>query len=322
MKLSRELKTAIIVLGGIILFILGFSYLKSNNLFDNSRTFYAVYDNVNGLATGTNVDINGLKVGSIHSIEFLNSTGNLLVTFSVDSDFKFSRNSEAELYDTGIIGGKGLRIIPVFDGGPNAKSGDTLEAKIRPGITELVTQRLNPLQEKLEGVMINADSVLAGMDKVMNEKSRSHLRNVIANLDETVKEFKATSYRINGFLKENQDNMTASVTNIKKISEDFSKLSDSLSNADISGSIEKLKSTMDNLNSVVAKIEAGEGSVGKLLNDETLYQNLEQASLDLQLLLEDLRLNPKRYVHFSLFGKKAKPYEANSDTLTIIQNND
>lgn len=115
MKLSRELKTGIIVIGGILLFLMGFSYLKSSPLFDNSKTLYAVYPNVGGLQTGTVVSVNGYGVGKVTGIRFLDTQGNLMVTFSVDSDFTFSKNSTVELYDTGIIGGKGLQINPVFD---------------------------------------------------------------------------------------------------------------------------------------------------------------------------------------------------------------
>ena len=124
------------------MFILGFSYLKSTPLFDNSKTFYAVYHHVGGLQSGTQVTINGFTVGKVNDIKFNDASGNLLVTFTVDNGFSFSKNSNAELYDTGIIGGKGIQIKPVFDDAVMAKSGDTLPSSTRPGLTELVQQRL------------------------------------------------------------------------------------------------------------------------------------------------------------------------------------
>ena len=139
MKLSREIKTGIIVIGGILLFILGFSYLKSNPIFNDSKVYYAVYDHIGGLQTGTQVSINGFSVGKVNDIRFKDVSGKLVVTFTVDKSFDFSENSIAELYDTGIIGGKGIQIIPVFDGASMAKSGDTLIAQIRPGITKCAT---------------------------------------------------------------------------------------------------------------------------------------------------------------------------------------
>ncbi|WP_150452638.1 MlaD family protein, partial [Arenibacter lacus] len=160
MKISREVKTGIIVIGGILLFILGFSYLKSTPLFDNSKTFYSVYPNVGGLQAGTQVTINGFSVGKVNDIRFNDEQGNLLVTFTVSNNFSFSKNSVAELYDTGIIGGKGIQIKPVFDGSAIAVSGDTLQSSNRPGLTELVQQRLTPLQLKVEDAISNADSLL------------------------------------------------------------------------------------------------------------------------------------------------------------------
>ena len=309
MKLSRELKTGIIIIGGIIMFILGFTYLKSSSLFDSSKTFYAVYKNVNGLTPGTSVDINGLNVGSIKDIRFLDDRGNLIVTFSVSEDFQFSENSEVEIYDTGIIGGKSLRIIPIFDGGAMAVNGDTLVSTMKPGITELVTQRLNPLQEKLEMLLTSADTVLVGMDKVMNEESRQNLRSGIDNLNEVLINMKSVSGKLDVFLDDNKENLDASLNNVNRLTANLAMVSDTIAKADLGKTIRALESTAANLNEMIAKIQQGEGSLSKLINDEELYNNLNNASGELQLLLEDMRLNPKRYVHFSLFGKKGEAYE-------------
>ena len=151
MKLSREVKTGIIVLAGIIALIFGLNYLKSSPFFENNKIFYAVYDHVGGLQPGTQVSINGLNVGNVQTIRFKDRSGKFVVTFSVSKDFEFSKNSIAELYETGIIGGKGIQINPVFDDAPMATSGDTLTSNIKPGITELVQQKLTPLQMKVEG---------------------------------------------------------------------------------------------------------------------------------------------------------------------------
>lgn len=316
MKLSRELKTAIIILGGILLFILGFTYLKSSSLFDSSKTFYAVYNNVNGLTPGTSVDINGLSVGSIKDIRFVDDRGNLVVTFSVGEDFEFSNNSEVEIYDTGIIGGKSLRIIPVFDGSPLAKTGDTLVSTIKPGITDLVTQRLNPLQEKLEMLLTSADTVLVGMDKVMNEESRENLRSGIASLDEVLNNLNSISGKLDSFLDANEDNLNNSLSNVKKITTNLAQVSDTLARADLGMTIRSLQSTAENLNQMIAKLQSGDGSMAKLINDDELYNKLNDASGQLKMLLEDMRLNPKRYVHFSVFGKKNQPYETPADSLS------
>ncbi|MEQ8216864.1 MAG: MlaD family protein [Arenibacter sp.] len=308
MKISREIKTGIIVLGGILLFILGFSYLKSTPLFDNSKTFYAVYHHVGGLQSGTQVTINGFTVGKVNDIKFNDTSGNLLVTFTVDNGFSFSKNSNAELYDTGIIGGKGIQIKPVFDDAAIAKSGDTLPSSTRPGLTELVQQRLTPLQIKVEGAVTNADSLLMNVNDILDVKTKKDLRESIAGLNELVKSFQGSANSLNQILTDNKDDLEKSITNLGVITDNFNKLSDTLANAGLGETIKKLQYTMGNINDMMAKIEGGEGSLGKLVNDKALYNNLADASRELDLLLQDFRLNPKRYVNVSVFGKKQIDY--------------
>ena len=309
MKISRELKTALIILGGIALFVLGFNFLKSSALFDNSKTFYAVYDDVSGLTPGTSVDINGLSVGSVKDIRFLDGRGNLVVTFTVSKDFVFSENSEVEVYDTGIIGGKNLRIIPVFDGSEAAASGDTLVSTMKPGITELVTQRLTPLQEKLESLLNSADTVLVGMDDVMDEESKENLRKGISHFDDVMANLNSVTRNLDRFLTRNEQSLNRSLAEVEKITQNLSGVSAELANADVGQTVKSLQSTIANLNGMITKMQTGDGSMANLINDKELYTNLSAASDQLNLLLEDMRLNPKRYVHFSVFGKKNKDYE-------------
>jgi len=308
LKISREIKTGIVVLGGILLFILGFSYLKSTPLFDNSKTLYAVYSNVGGLQSGTQVTINGFSVGKVNDIRFNDASGNLLVTFSVNNSFSFSKSSTAELYDTGIIGGKGIQIKPVFDGSVMAKTGDTLISSSRPGLTELVQQRLTPLQLKVEGAVSNADSLLMNVNDILDPKTKKDLRESIRGLNELVQSFQGSAKSINKLLADNKDNLNNSINNLSAITDNFNQLSDTLVNAGLGKTIKGLQVTMGNINDVMAKIEGGEGSMGKLINDKALYNNLADASKELDLLLQDFRLNPKRYVNVSVFGKKQIDY--------------
>lgn len=308
MKISREIKTGIIVLGGILLFVLGFSYLKSSPIFDNSKTFYAIYKHVGGLQPGTQVSINGFAVGKVNDIRFKDESGLLLVTFSVDNKFEFSKNSIAELYDTGIIGGKGIQIKPVFDNAPKAKSGDTLVTETKPGLTELVQQKLTPLQKKVEDAVSNADSLLINFNQILDEKTKNDLRESISGLNALVSSFKGSADAMNVLLVGNKDKLNGSIDDLSNMTSNFSKLSDSISNSGITETMESLQSTISSLDGVLAKMEKGEGTLGKLMKDEALYSNLSQASKELDLLLQDFRLNPKRYVNVSVFGKKQKDY--------------
>jgi len=312
LKLSRELKTGIIVIGGILLFIMGFSYLKSTPIFDNSKTFFAVYPNVGGLQSGTTVSINGFSVGKVNDIRFLDERGNLLVTFTVGNDFKFSKNSTVELYDTGIIGGKGLQIKPIFDGAP-AQSGDTLKTETRPGITDLAQQKLNPLVRKVESAISGADSVLVNVNSVLDENTKKELKEVIGGLNELITSLNGSASTLNTVLAGNEEKLNTSFENFEKLTANFAKLSDSLNAAGFGRTLASLESTMANLDQLTAKIENGDGSMGLLMNDKELYSNLNNASRELDLLLQDFRLNPKRYVNVSVFGKKQKDYELPED---------
>jgi phospholipid/cholesterol/gamma-HCH transport system substrate-binding protein len=322
LKLSREIKTGIIVIGGILLFVMGFSFLKSTPIFNNSKTFYAVYKHVGGLQPGTQVSINGFNVGNVTNISFKNGSGNLLVTFSVDSNFEFSENSVAELYDTGIIGGKGIQINPVFDDAPFAQSGDTLSSNIKPGLTDLLQQKLAPLQSKIEGAVSNADSLLLNFNEVLDEETKRNLRESIKGLNTTVQSFQSSAATLNTLLADNKSKLDSSITNINTITTNFSVLSDSIAQVGLTNTIRSLESTISNLDKMLAKIENGEGTLGKLVNNEELYNNLSEASKELDLLLQDFRLNPKRYVNVSVFGKKQKEYEVPEDDPAINKPNE
>lgn len=308
MKLTREAKTGIIIVAGIAAFIFGLSYLKSSPLFDNNKTFYAVYDNVGGLQSGTQVSINGYNVGNVTGINFKDSSGKLLVTFTVSNEFDFSKNSVAELFDTGIIGGKSIQIIPVFDQSEMARSGDTLQSKIKPGITELVQQKLTPLQMKVEGAVSNADSLLMNVNEILDDPTKRELKETIVSLNQLVKSFKGSADNLNVLMENNKQQLDSSLKNVSTITSNFAQLSDSLVNADLAGTLANFQTTVGRLNGILEKIEKGEGSLGKLHKDDALYNNLAEASRELDLLLQDFRLNPKRYVNVSVFGKKQKDY--------------
>ena len=314
--MSKEIKTAILVLSGILLFIFIFYYLKGENILDNSKKISAIYNNVEGLAPSAAVTINGHKIGKVQSIHFINDlSGKLNVNMLIDSDFEFSKNSTAQLYEAGLIGGKAIAIIPAFDGAPNVESGDLLSSDVKPGLTDLVNQRLTPLQEKMETMMVSADTLLVNLNSLFDAQTKSNIKSSIAELSTTIASFKSTSESLNNLVVDNSSSIGQTITNFNKISEDLTSLSTSLAAADFDTIMADLKSTISSFNQLLSAIENGEGSVGKLMKDEAVYNNLEGATKQLEELLEDMKLNPKRYVHFSLFGKKAKQYDSEGNEL-------
>ena len=307
MKLSREIKTAVLVISGIVLFIFLFNYLKGNNLLDSSRTFYVVYDNVEGMASSTPVTINGLTVGKVQDINFSeDGSGSITVKLLIDSDFEFSKNSIAELYEAGLLGGKAIAIIPAMDNAENAENDDYLEGTVKAGLTELVNQRLTPLQEKIETMMVSADSLLVNINSVFDVQTKANLKISIAELAITIESFKNTSVAINSLITDNQETLNNTLSNIDTITSNLSKITDSVANANLGETINSLQLTISNFDKILASIEKGEGSIGKLLNDDELYNNLKGASKEMEELLRDIKLHPKRY--FRILSKKEIPY--------------
>ncbi|WP_435139686.1 MlaD family protein [Formosa sp. A9] len=314
MKITREVKTAILVIAGVIFFIFGFNYLKGENLLDSSRIFYVVYDNVEGLTPSTPVTVNGFKIGNVKSISIQeDQSASLLVEMVINHDYTFSKNSTAELYDTSLIGGKAIAIVPAFDNAEIAKDKDYLKASKKSGLTDIVGEKLAPLQEKIEAMADNADSLLVSLNDVFDEKTKQNLKDAVAGLNETIVSFKATSNSLNGILTENKENISGTLNNLNHASTNISNLTDSLSTANISEMVANIEKTLASFNGVLTDLDQGNGSMGKLLKDDDLYNNLEGATLQLEQLLQDLKLNPKRYFHFSVFGKKPNGYDADQN---------
>ena len=303
MKLSYEIKTAILVLSGIILFIIGFSYLKSNDVFVADRIFFAVYDDVEGVSKGTPVTISGFNVGSVQDIKFYKNTSQLLLKFRVENDFTFSDQSIAQIYETGLIGGKALSVVPKY-GQRLAKSGDTLQSSIAPGLTELVNDKLTPLQEKIESMVVSADSVLIGLNSVLNNEAKFEIQSSIKNFSSTVADLKNSAGTLDELLNTNKSQINNIISNVNQTSIELS---------DLSIVVKNLSQSSKSIDKIVNEISNGNGSLNKLIFDDELINSLDAASSNINLLLKDLRLNPKRYVHFSLFGKKNLPYKEDKE---------
>ena len=181
----------------------------------------------------------------------------------------------------------------------------------------MVGEKLTPLQEKIERVAAETDLLLKNINAVLDDKSKANLRESIAKLNVLMGEFEKTSKSVNQIIDKNQSNITGSLTNLNKTTANFSKLSDTLANAKIGQALKNFENSMKGVDKIVTNfdkistdLQGGKGTMGKLLNDDQLYKNLNETSTELELLLQDLRLNPTRYINVSLFGKKNKPYIA------------
>ena len=311
MKLTKEIKAALFVLLGVFLFLIGFNFLNGTSLFKSEKNLYAIYDQVEGLQSGTTVTVNGLSVGKVSSIDFLPNSNRILVKFTVRNDLNFSKNSIAEIYEAGLIGGKSIAIIPVLDGNRMLVSGDTLVSRTKPGLTDVVGSEIAPLQKKLEQILINVDTLVSSLNTVLDDKAQQGLNKALSEVSVTVSNLNSISNSLSKILVSQESNINQTINNFSEASANINQISDSLSKTDLKALVSEIKNTATTLNSIFKSIDSGEGTLGKLMKDEGLYNNLEASTKEVELLIKDLKEHPKRYVHFSLFGKKETPY--NSD---------
>ena len=309
--MSKELKTGIIAVIIIGISIWGFNFLKGQNLLDpGSRTFKVEYARIGGLSKSSAVTINGLKVGTVDNIEFDTSVekrGHLLVTFKIDNDFEFSKRSIVKIYSPNPLSGSNLAIIPNYEG-DMAMSGDLLQGEMEESLFTSIGERLNPLQQKIESVIVRTDSLFGRLNKVLNDNTINGVNTSIANLSATIIDIRKTIEAVNSMVVDNQENLKITIENTRNITANFSKVSENINAVDFKEIIDKADEAVDNFNEMSKKINAGEGTLGQLLNDKRMYDNLEAATGELEQLLRDIKLNPKRYIHFSVFGKRQLPY--------------
>lgn len=309
MNLSREVKTAILILGCLGTFIFGFSYLKGTSIFDNDKVLYAAYEDVEGLVVGAKVTINGFSVGKVKNIDFDENYQNILVSFNVRNDLSFSNQSVAQLYEAGLIGGKAIAIIPQYDSATAIKNGDILPSEIKPGLTELVNQQIAPLQDKIEGLLTSADSLFAGVSNVLNYESQNNLKLALNGLTESISNINNLSKSMSRIVNANEKVFNSTMGHVESTSKNLSQLTDSLSRIEFGVTMKNMEVASEQLKSILSNLEEGQGSAGKLLNDDALYTELLHSSEALEALLTDLKDHPKKYVHFSLFGRKNKSNE-------------
>lgn len=309
MKISKEVKTAVLVVFGIVLFIYLFNYLKGEDLFNDTVTYYTEFD-YNALTTNSKVTIRGNAVGKIEEINYDFKTGKTLVYFSVDPRLEFSKNSTVRLYETGIMGGNNLAIIDSNDG-EIAQKGDFIKSEVKPGLVSSLKDNFSGLSSNLDSTLRSADSLMVNLTDVIKDPSDKGLQSTIAELKETLKAYKNLSYSIQNTITENDEKIASILENFETTSGNIVELSEELKALELNKTVKTIEGSLTSLNTVLTKINEGEGSLGKLVNDETLYLNLEAASKEMEELLRDIKLHPNRYTR--ILSKKEIPYEPEKD---------
>ena len=328
----RYIKTGILFTIIIFITIWGVNYIRSNDLLSNQIKLYGVYDNVKELSEGNHVFLNGTKIGKVSKVEFLNGDLNkLVVEFHIRNGIKIPDSSIAMITSTDIMGTMGLKILLSKNTKTYYKSGDTLFTKVENSLSEEVNKQILPLKLKTENMLGTLDSLLVAFRSVFNPKTRSNIKQSFEHIQITLKNLESTTNTLDTLMTSEKTRITAiidnaeSITsnlrnnneNIEKILSNFGDISDSLSASGFVNIIHNADTTIFQLKSVLDKINHGEGSLGLLLKDEKLYNELKKASIDLDDLLLDIKNNPKRYVRFSAidFGKKIIINENKTDSV-------
>lgn len=315
LKFSREIKVGFVFVVAISVMIWGLMYLKGLEIFKSKRTFYAVYDYVNGLVVANPVSIKGLKVGQVKALYFSKRPpGKIIVEIIIENDYPIPKNSVAKIVSTGLIGSKEIDIV-IGNSKEVLENGDTLQAITEATLGEEVNRQILPLKKKAENLISSIDTVATIIQELLNKNTRDNLIMAIEHVKEALENLAHTTYNIDTLVETQRYHLAAIISNvesisfnlrqnndkIKKILTNFSDISDSLVKANIPAILNNVDRTISDLNVVIGKINKGEGSVGLLLNDKKLYDEVTKAAKDLNLLLEDIRANPSKYVKVSVF---------------------
>lgn len=323
MKIRREAKLALTALAAVFILIWGINFLKGSSLFESKSTFYGVYDSVEGLKVSSGVIYRGYQVGQVISIQFTGERfDRVLVKFSVDKGLELPSNTLAMIQSADLMGSKVVALVP-GDSHVFAVSGDTLRSQVERGLMEQVSQQMLPLKQKAERLLGSLDSVLLIVQGLFNEETKKNLSNSFGSIDRTLRNLEGASGNLDTLIQgesarissilQDVNSITGNLRNnneeISTILGNVSAISDSLRQASLHQTLMSLDYILATTDSIMNKINRGEGTIGALLNDNDLYYNLNQVSENLNRLLVEFRYNPKRFINLSLIdfssGKNA-----------------
>lgn len=293
------------MISGIIGMVVLINYLKGESLFDSNDVFYTEFD-YNALTNASPVTVKGNAVGKIQDIIYDFETGKTRVSFTVDNQLTFSKSSKIRLYATGLMGGNALAIV-VSNVGETATSGDFLSSEVEEDLISSLTTNFSGVSNNLDTTLSSADSLLVNLNGLVLDNSDDGIKSAIAELNATMKSFKSVSYTINTLVKDNDDKLNSVLSNFDAISTDLAVITNDLKEAKLSNTVKNIDQTLTTANRLLSSIENSDGTIGKLLNDPSLYNNLEAASKEMELLLKDIKLHPARYRR--ILSKKEIPYQ-------------
>lgn len=315
MKITREAKAGFVVIVTMIAFYTLFNFLKGKNLFSSGNTYYVVYSDVSGLAPSKPVTVNGLRVGRVDNIEIVDDARPIyfVATIKLERKIDFSKNTIAQIWEPGLMSGAEVRLLLDYKGN-SAKSGDTLRGELKHSMLDEFSTKLEPTQKKLDSLMMNLNTTIGDAHKLVDEENRENFKQILKNLDATLVSFNQTSKSLTQtsdsagkLIEENREQLTKTLSVAQTTVEKFGQTADKLNNLELEKIIANFEQVSAKLNQTLDEINSGKGTMGALLKDRELYDNLLKTTNSLDELLSDMKKHPDRYIQFSIFGKKQQP---------------
>jgi len=315
MTLYKKLFIGFTFLVAIAIFVWGYNFLKGKDIFDKQTVVYALYPNVSGLTVANPVLVNGFKVGLVSKMYFNpDMSGSIVVELTLKNKLPIPKNTVARIYSADLMGSKAIN-LKLGNSKEIIETGDTLATSMETSLMEEVNAQVQPIKRKAENLMASIDSLVIAFQTVFNKDARENLAESFNNIKHTFKNLNNTTANLDTLVVKERSRIASILQNADSISftlndnreafgaiiRNFESLSDSLAASDIKGTLDRADEAIEELNIILTQINTGQGTVGMLMHNDTLYLELNRSAEELNLLLKDIRENPKRYVKFSLF---------------------
>ena len=312
MKISNETKVGILTIVSLVILIVGFNFLKGKDVFSRSKKIYAVFKELGTLEKSNEVKINGLPVGNVYDKkERDKDVSAVVVTISLTRDVNIPKNSVA--YISSSLVGSSYIIIERGNSTEMMGDGDTLATRLETGILGDVKAQMNPTMARIRDVLDSLKETLSGVNGMLNMENKAYLKQTLANLSQASNALNGLLDNQNGALAKTLNNAQAMTESLKNNTADITatignakKVSEKLAAMELQPTIDSFNTMISSLKATAAKLNSPDGTIGALMNDKTLYNKLNDAILSAEILIDDLRTHPKRYVNLSIFGKKDK----------------
>lgn len=312
MKISKEVKTGLIVIVTLVGFYSLYNFLKGKSLFSEGNTYYIKYDDVKGLAPSKPVTLQGLKIGRVEDIKIITDQGPIymVATIKLNKKIDFSKNTIAQIHEPGMMSGAEIQLLLDYNG-EMAQNGDTLRGDMKSSLLDSFSKDLHPTKTKLDSLLLTTNNAMGSVNNILDEENQQSLKEILKSLDATLKAFGNTSQSLtqtsnsaNQMINDNNAQLKSTLASAQGAMDKLGQVADKMNNLELEKIIQNFEASSAELNSILAQIDSGEGTLGALINDRELYENLNNTSKTLDILLEDFKENPNRYVQFSIFGKK------------------